>query len=364
MRQGQQHRRGRGRHNNNHNNNNNNNRKGQNPLTRSFESNGPDVKVRGTPAHIAEKYMSLARDAHSAGDPVLSENYLQHAEHYNRIIMAYREQQSPQSGGGDSMNGHGGNQRFRSESSEGEEFSAAGFEESADDFGQGEQPVIQRFPHENARSHEAYRHDQRGEGQRQEQPRHDGHRYDDSRPPRQPYDQQSRFRDRGDRHDRRDRYERNDRHDRSDRGDRGDRGDRMDRHDRPDRGEPRFDRHERMDRVDRGGDRGGDRAPVERERSFDRDRTPVTVVSDVAEVRPVDAVVEVARDIPDAPVADAPAPAPRSEGGPRRRERYAAPQQGHEQPEFLRRPVRRTRREAAEPQAETVPPTPDEPTRE
>jgi hypothetical protein len=83
VRQGQQNRRGRGR---------NNNRKGQNPLARSFESNGPDVKIRGTPAHIAEKYLSLARDAQTSSDPVLAENYLQHAEHYNRIIMAYREQ--------------------------------------------------------------------------------------------------------------------------------------------------------------------------------------------------------------------------------------------------------------------------------
>src|SRR5215510_7324886 len=99
MRQGQQNRRGRGR-----NNNNNQNRKGQNPLTRSFESTGPDVKIRGTPAHIAEKYMTLARDATSSGDPVLAENYLQHAEHYNRIIMAYREQMQP---AGDGMNGHG-----------------------------------------------------------------------------------------------------------------------------------------------------------------------------------------------------------------------------------------------------------------
>ena len=84
MRQGQQNRRGRGR----NNNNNNQNRKGQNPLTRSFESTGPDVKLRGTPAHIAEKYIALARDAQSSGDPVLAENYLQHAEHYNRIIMS------------------------------------------------------------------------------------------------------------------------------------------------------------------------------------------------------------------------------------------------------------------------------------
>ena len=71
---------------------NNSNRKGPNPLTRSYESNGPDVKVRGTAAHVAEKYMSLARDAQSAGDIVAVENYLQHAEHYNRIVMAAQAQ--------------------------------------------------------------------------------------------------------------------------------------------------------------------------------------------------------------------------------------------------------------------------------
>jgi hypothetical protein len=98
MRQAQQNRRGRGR--NNNNNNNNNNRKSQNPLTRSFESNGPDVKIRGTPSHIAEKYVTMARDALTSGDPVLAENYLQHAEHYNRIIMTHREQQTADSAQG------------------------------------------------------------------------------------------------------------------------------------------------------------------------------------------------------------------------------------------------------------------------
>ena len=56
------------------------------------------MKVRGTPADIAAKYLTLARDAQSSGDPVLAENYFQHAEHYNRIIMAYREQQMQQQG--------------------------------------------------------------------------------------------------------------------------------------------------------------------------------------------------------------------------------------------------------------------------
>jgi hypothetical protein len=78
--------------NNNNSNNNNNNRRGPNPLTRSYESNGPDVKIRGSAQQIAEKYATLARDAQSSGDRVMAENYLQHAEHYNRIIAAAQAQ--------------------------------------------------------------------------------------------------------------------------------------------------------------------------------------------------------------------------------------------------------------------------------
>src|SRR5690348_11897735 len=74
------------------NRNNNNNRRGQNPMTRVFESNGPDIKIRGTASHIAEKYLQLARDARSSGDPVAAENYYQHAEHYFRLIAAAQEQ--------------------------------------------------------------------------------------------------------------------------------------------------------------------------------------------------------------------------------------------------------------------------------
>jgi Domain of unknown function (DUF4167) len=99
MRQGQQNRRGRGR-----------GRKPQNPLARNFESNGPDVKIRGTAAHIAEKYMSLARDALASGDMIAAESYFQHAEHYNRIIMAAQSQFGPQHGG---QPGEGGNGGFR-----------------------------------------------------------------------------------------------------------------------------------------------------------------------------------------------------------------------------------------------------------
>jgi hypothetical protein len=68
------------------------NRKGQNPMSRVYESNGPDVKIRGTPNHIADKYIQLARDAHTSGDPIAAENYYQHAEHYFRLIAAAQEQ--------------------------------------------------------------------------------------------------------------------------------------------------------------------------------------------------------------------------------------------------------------------------------
>ncbi len=81
MRNGQKRMRGRGNH-----------RKSQNPMTRVYESNGPDVKIRGTASHVAEKYIQLARDAQSSGDPVAAENYYQHAEHYFRLIAAAQEQ--------------------------------------------------------------------------------------------------------------------------------------------------------------------------------------------------------------------------------------------------------------------------------
>jgi Domain of unknown function (DUF4167) len=250
VRQGQQNRRGRG-------NNNNRNRKSQNPLSRSFESNGPDVKIRGTPAHIAEKYLTLARDAQSSGDPVLAENYLQHAEHYNRIIMAYREQLQQQ--GGD-MNGNGQRIRVPGEGGEGDEF--------GDDEG-GDEMMDDGLPQPVQQHH--------GQSHQQHQPRHSSG-YDANRDRNFRGRDQNRFRDR-DRH--------NDRGDRNDRQDRG------------------------------GGDR--DRQPVENRPNPvpSQDRQP-----------------------------DAPVEAGGGGGGePRRRDRF---QQPHEQPEFLRRPVRRTRTESAE----------------
>ena len=71
---------------------NNNRGKSSNPLTRVYESNGPDVKIRGSASHVAEKYIQLARDSQASGDPVAAENYYQHAEHYFRMIAAAQEQ--------------------------------------------------------------------------------------------------------------------------------------------------------------------------------------------------------------------------------------------------------------------------------
>lgn len=113
MRQGQQNRRGRGRGGSNSNssinNSSNGNRKTQNPLSRTYESSGPDVKIRGTAAQIAEKYMALSRDASSSSDTVMAENYLQHAEHYIRIIMAAQAAnvQAAAHGGVDAGQGQG-----------------------------------------------------------------------------------------------------------------------------------------------------------------------------------------------------------------------------------------------------------------
>ncbi len=65
-----------------------NGRKNTNPRSQSFESNGPEVRVRGNAQQVVEKYLALARDAATAGDRIRSESYFQHAEHYYRLMTA------------------------------------------------------------------------------------------------------------------------------------------------------------------------------------------------------------------------------------------------------------------------------------
>src|SRR5271166_5684988 len=63
------------------------------PLNRNhvLDSNGPDVRVRGTAEQLFEKYLHLGRDATGSGDRVMAESYFQHAEHYFRILNAMNQ---------------------------------------------------------------------------------------------------------------------------------------------------------------------------------------------------------------------------------------------------------------------------------
>lgn len=73
-------------------------RKGNNQKTQVFDSNGPDVRIRGTAFQVSEKYVALAKDAQGAGDMVLYQSYLQHAEHYQRMINSWDAESAPSGG--------------------------------------------------------------------------------------------------------------------------------------------------------------------------------------------------------------------------------------------------------------------------
>lgn len=142
MRQGPNSRRGRGRGGNGGGNNgggggnngggNNGGRRQNGPLRhQNYDSSGPDVRIRGNAFQVYEKYQALARDAHTAGDRVAAENYLQHAEHYYRIICQINEQEgrarqhTPRQDGGT----YDGEEGFDGEEGDG-------------DQGDGEQPSL------------------------------------------------------------------------------------------------------------------------------------------------------------------------------------------------------------------------------
>ncbi len=81
-------------------NNRNNQRRGGGQgggrQSHTLDSTGPGMKIRGNPHQIFEKYQSLARDANTAGDRVMEENYAQHAEHYYRLAYSETTQQQQQ----------------------------------------------------------------------------------------------------------------------------------------------------------------------------------------------------------------------------------------------------------------------------
>lgn len=71
---------------------NNGQRRGTSNRNQIFDSNGPDVRIRGTAHQVCEKYLALAKDATASGDIILAESYLQHAEHYQRIINSWNDE--------------------------------------------------------------------------------------------------------------------------------------------------------------------------------------------------------------------------------------------------------------------------------
>jgi Domain of unknown function (DUF4167) len=77
----------------NYGNNANRNRQQMPQRGQSLDSNGPNVKIRGTPHQIFERYITLAREASTSGDRVAAENLYQHAEHYYRVMNAANEGQ-------------------------------------------------------------------------------------------------------------------------------------------------------------------------------------------------------------------------------------------------------------------------------
>lgn len=241
------------------------NRKGPNPLTRTYESNGPDVKIRGTAQHIAEKYAQLSRDAQASGDPVAAENYLQHAEHYYRIIAAAQAQ---------AQQTLGGFQRpydDERDDGEGEDFGPAGY---------GQQPNVHEL------------------GAPQPDMRDDGYGSEGEDEGYAPSEQS--FHDRRpERHERQDRQERRDRPQRAERGERVERGDRPERGERPGRSfqerRERFRNGERRPAAAAGGQEGGEAAPQVALPAFLT--TPVRVPIAVEPEQPVE---------PDAPVVAAP----------------------------------------------------------
>ena len=109
------------------------------PLNRNhvFDSNGPDLRIRGTAQQLFEKYLQLGRDATSSGDRVMAESYFQYAEHYFRILNAIN-QAAAQQGGPPHGQGNGGNRRTQQDM-QGEEQDEQEAEEQPP--GLGDQPA-------------------------------------------------------------------------------------------------------------------------------------------------------------------------------------------------------------------------------
>ena len=119
-----------------------------NIINRVFDSNGPEGKVRGTPQQIIEKYQILARDAQLSNDRVAAENFMQHAEHYTRLLAeaqrelaAEQEARQQQQGGQNGQNGQGGNRDRNWQNDRNDNRGESRFDPASDD-----QPEIEPAP--------------------------------------------------------------------------------------------------------------------------------------------------------------------------------------------------------------------------
>jgi hypothetical protein len=112
------------------------------PLNRNhvFDSNGPEIRIRGTAQQLFEKYLQLGRDATSGGDRVTAEAFFQHAEHYFRILNAMNQAQ--QQG---QQNGQGGQQQQHPQSNQRRNYQQGdGYQGNDDGQAQGDDEGDQR----------------------------------------------------------------------------------------------------------------------------------------------------------------------------------------------------------------------------
>lgn len=174
----------------------------QHNANRSLESNGPEgVKVRGNAQTVFERYQQLARDAASAGDRVLAENFLQHAEHYFRLIRAMQPTRPASEIIGRDQFNSGFDVDFEEEPGEGAEAEAAEPEGEARDRGswRDRDDRRERFRDRDDRPREERQRDDR---QRDDRPRDDRPREDRPRSDRPEGSRRDRWRDREDRPER------------------------------------------------------------------------------------------------------------------------------------------------------------------
>jgi hypothetical protein len=154
-----------------------------NIINRVFDSSGPEGKVRGTPQQIIEKYLILARDAQLSNDRVAAENFLQHAEHYTRLLGEAQRELAAEQEARQQQYQQNGQPQFRDRGNDAPRPDPREVREDRD-AGIGDQPDLGDtviFPGKEEESHLVETPEM---APREAQPRREG----DARPPREPRD--------------------------------------------------------------------------------------------------------------------------------------------------------------------------------